>query len=336
MPEFLRKPAAAVMQSVVNIRNWAYDYDLLDAVRLQKPVISIGNLSMGGVGKTPFVAKVIELCRERGLRPAVIARNYKARSQGVHKVLLNYKHPQFNPAHFYGDEPYMLAERFPDVPVFTGPFKYFTASVAVRSADIDVLIVDDGFQHRSLYRDFEIVLIDSSRPEAENQIVPLGQLRENFASLLRADLVVLTKTELSSPEQIASLHRRIPEAIANVEVRSKMSVTSSPNSFLAVAGTAHPEQFFTGLRSSGLSIKGSLSFSDHHIYTQSDVQKIKDEMQLVGADHIITTEKDAVKLRAFKAFSGIANPILQTVSLDIEFLSEPRGLYAFLDHCASF
>lgn len=327
---------ASLMQTLVNLRNTAYDFGLLDSVHLQKPVISVGNLSMGGVGKTPFVAKLIELCRERSLRPAIVSRNYKARSTGVHKVLLDYSHPQFNPASFYGDEPFMLAQRFPDVPVFTGPLKYFTASVAAKFSEVDLLIVDDGFQHRSLHRDFEIVLIDSSRPDHENQIFPEGSLRENFTSLLRADLVVLTKTELAEKEQIESLHRRIPEGIAHVEVQSKMVVRNSPNVFLALAGIAHPEQFFAGLRGSGLNIKGTLSFSDHHTYTSTDIEKIQEEMRVVGADSIVTTEKDAVKLRTFKAFSGIANPVIQTVELDIEFLSQPRGLNAFLDQCASF
>jgi tetraacyldisaccharide 4'-kinase len=335
IPSFFREPLTRVMDFVVKIRNLAYDYDLLDSVSVSMPVISVGNLSMGGVGKTPFVAKLIELCRERGLRPAVIARNYKARSRGVHRVLLNYSHPHFNPASFYGDEPYMLAEKFPDVPVFTGPLKYFTAQVACRDQNVDLLIIDDGFQHRALKKDFEIVLIDSSRPETENQIFPAGKMRESFSSLERADLVVLTKTEMAQPAQLENLHRRIPEAIPNVEIRSQMRFTEAKKNYLAVAGIAHPEQFFSGLQKRGLSVKGYLSFSDHHLYGYDDIEKIKNEMRLVGAEAILTTQKDAVKLRAFKIDEAVPELAIDSVSVEIEFLSEPRGLNAFLDQCAS-
>lgn len=335
IPEFLRKPLTQVVKAFTNLRNAAYDYELLDGLKLGKPVISVGNLSMGGVGKTPFVAKLIELCKERGLRPAVISRNYKARSRGVHRVLVNYAHPDFNPASFYGDEPYMLASQFPDVPVFTGPLKYFTASVAARTEEIDILIIDDGFQHRALHRDFDIVLIDASRPLEENQIFPLGQAREEFSSLLRADLVVLTKTESSSEAQLENLKKEIPEGISHIDSRQKMQLESGLAPALAVAGIAHPEQFFSGLRGSGATVKGSLSFSDHHPYTENDIEKIQAEMRLTGAECILTTEKDAVKLRRLKPFSDIDNQIVKTVHLEIEFLSEPRGLHAFLDQCAS-
>ena len=335
IPPFIRKPASQLAEFLVAVKNMAYDYDLLDAVQISKPVISVGNLSMGGVGKTPFVGKLIQLCRERGIRPAVIARNYKARSRGVHRVLLNYNHPDFKPASFYGDEPYMLAQKYPDVPVLTGPMKYFTAQVASQLPDVDLLIVDDGFQHRSLHRDFEIVLIDSSRPDQENKIFPAGCLRENFSSLLRADLVVLTKTEMASLEQIEQLKGRIPPAIPQLQTRSHVAVINSGKAYLAVAGIAHPQQFFTSLNRLGISCKGYMSFPDHHIYDQKTMDQILQEMRLVGADALMTTEKDAVKLKAFENLeNGTVLPI-ETVDLDIEFLSEARGLNAFLDQCAS-
>lgn len=334
-PAFLRKPLGKLVSALTRLRNAAYDYDLLDGVRLSKPVISVGNLSMGGVGKTPFVAKLIVMCKERGLRPAVVSRNYKALSRGVHKVLLNYDHPNFNPASFYGDEPYMLASQFPDVPVFTGSMKYFTAFIAAKTSEIDILIIDDGFQHRALHRDFDIVLIDASRPMEENQIFPQGQAREDFSSLLRADLVVLTKTESADLGQLEIVKKQIPEGISHIDSRQRMLAESGMAPALAVAGIAHPEQFFSGLRELQAQVKGSLSFSDHHQYTDEDIEKILQEMRLTGAECVLTTEKDAVKLRRLKPFSDPDNQLVKSVHLEIEFLSEPRGLHAFLDQCAS-
>jgi tetraacyldisaccharide 4'-kinase len=320
------------MKALIQFRNFLYDVGLADPVRIARPVVSIGNLSMGGTGKTPLVAEVIKLALEKNIKPIVIARNYRAESSGVSKVDLKVNRA----AKFFGDEAVSLATQFPQVSVYTGPKKYLSAQAVEKNEKFDLLIIDDGFQHRSLHRDFDIVLIDASRPEKENEIFPKGYFREGFSSLRRADLILLTKVNWAKEGAVEKLRAQISKfskaEICEVEfLQEPVTDIQKTEKVITVAGIAHPENFELELQKQGLDVAKSLRFSDHHSYDSKSVAQMIDVMKQEGATRILTTEKDFVKLAQF---SGITE-VLVPVKIKASLCSEAEGLNAFLDKCLS-
>lgn len=322
----------------VEAKDFLYDSGLADQIILDKPVLSIGNLSMGGTGKTPVVDLVIGLCLERGLKPCLISRNYKATSVGAHRVNIEASEG----AAYYGDEPFWLAQKYPQVPVWTGPVKSQTALVAQNHCEFDLLIVDDGFQHRGLHRDFDFVLLDATSNPAEDQLVPLGRLREDFSGLDRSSLVGITKVNWAEPSRIHELKEKVPPGLESIEIafQQKLVKLLPPGSkVMSVSGIANPDNFEKGLKvlsfasgdgfNAGFEVLDHVRYSDHQEYHLTDVQKILRHKSLCGADFILTTDKDEVKLRAFPELREFLIP----VSVQLEFVQEPRGLHAFLDKC---
>ena len=309
-------------------KNFLFDTGLADAVDLHVPVLSIGNLSMGGTGKTPVAHMIMQLALDKGLRPVVVARNYMARSRGVNRVDIQ----RTDGAAFYGDEAFLLAQKFPQIPVWTGPKKYITAQMAVQQDKPNLVIVDDGFQHRSLKRNFDMVLIDCSTSADEDFLLPRGRLREGFASLQRADLVALTKVNWASPERVQNLLQRMPNpnSVCEIEFHHELGQPLSPDAkVMAVSGVAKPDIFEAGLQShlGPAPILAHMKYADHFDYQAMDADQILKKMQEVGATQILTTEKDLVKLQAFPQLKDILNPLI----LRTEFRKAPTDLYDFLD-----
>lgn len=309
-------------------KNFLYDSGLADSVRIPVPVLSIGNLSFGGTGKTPVTEKILSLCEEKGLKSAVVARNYKAQSTSVQKVDLHHSHG----AIYYGDEAYLLAQKFPEFPVWTGPKKFLTAQSAFQQAlsPLKLIVVDDGFQHRSLHRDFDLVLIDCTSQEDEDELLPKGRFREGFSSLQRASAVALTKVNWADPSRVEHLRKKIPagKEIYEIEFHQHFSNQIEPTTpVLAVSGIAKPKTFEKNLV--GYSVREHLVFPDHHFYSSDDLDKIMKAFKIRDCQQILTTEKDFVKLQNFPEIRDLLNPILVTT----EFRGEPRGLNAFLDNC---
>ena len=307
-----------------------YQKNILTVYRVNKPVISVGNLSMGGTGKTPIVEALIEICLQRSLKPCIVSRNYKAQSLGVEKVNLN----KPGAALFYGDEPVQIAEKFPQVSVWTGPRKYLTALEAQQKESPDLFIVDDGFQHQALHRDFDIVLIDATSNEVDDQLLPAGRLRENFAALSRAQIVFLTKVNWAQPQRVLELKKKIPANIPVVEVEFQSQLKNSLQSgsrYLLLSGIANSEVFATQakllLAKVGVEIAEHLIFMDHCSYDESDLKKINASMIANKVDGIITTEKDFIKLKEFDSLKGKLN----CVTVSAHFRQPPKGLYEFID-----
>ncbi len=319
------------MKSLIRLRNFLYDSGFADTVQITKPVLSVGNLSMGGTGKTPVVVELLQRSLEKNLRPAVVSRNYKAQSQGIEKVNTERKMA----AQYFGDEALLLADAFPGVPVFTGPKKYQTAQAAEKQEAFDFLLVDDGFQHRALHRDFDLVLIDASRPLGENQLFPKGRLREDFSSLKRADLVALTKVNWASPENVRNLKQQISQVtdceICEIQFHQQVAEPLPAGSpVISLAGIANPELFERNLQGMGMNVIKSFRFADHYAYSNKDAERLLKEMTAAGASKIATTEKDFVKLAEFPELVSVLTPL----KLRLQFNEEPKGLNAFLDHCA--
>jgi tetraacyldisaccharide 4'-kinase len=270
-------PLATLFGVGVRLKNELYDRGVFKGRKLARPVISVGNLSVGGTGKTPFVIMLGRALKERGIEIDVLSRGYGRESTQVLVV-----DPEGPPEQF-GDEPLLIARKL-GVPVIVGADRYQAGLLAeAKFPQVKVHLLDDGFQHRRLHRDFDVVLL--AEHDLGEPLLPAGRLREPLASLRRADAVVLP-SGLDSPIQEKSIWR----------VRRRIHFLGLRNDLIAFCGIAHPEQFFAGLKKLGLELVGCIKFSDHHRYTQRDIDDLLEERKRTGASGFITTEKDAINL----------------------------------------
>jgi len=302
---------SALFSAVVAARNALYDHGVLKQQRLPRPVVSVGNLSVGGAGKTPFVILLAELLRQHGLRASVLSRGYGRKSSGVLVVDAG-----GSPARF-GDEPLLIARRLPGVPVLVGESRYRAGLEAERRFEFDVHLLDDAFQHRQLARDFDIVLL--SRRDLQDRLLPSGRLREPLSALTRADAVVW-----SEPGDLPSLPAPIPVWRVRRQLVLPPQSPSKPFVLCAIAG---PERLLRDLESAGVQAAGHRWFRDHHAYTEADIHGLCREADRAGADGFLTTEKDAVKLDALPA----QLPNLAVVSLSMELENAQQALTTILD-----
>ena len=288
---------ARLYGSIVARRNNRYDSGRKAMIRLDKPVISIGNVSAGGSGKTPVTELIVELLRSIKRRPAVVARGYKRRGRGltvVHdgvRICTDWSQA--------GDEPFMVASSC-NVPVVVGPHKGDAAVHAAGTLPCDVIVVDDGFQHRDLYRDVDIVLVDRATM-ADPRLLPAGRLREPLASLRRADAVLLMHPAVTAADVRPFMRSDAVVARISIERDRQTDLAtgaerSMPESCYVVTGIARPERVLTMLHDLGVNVVGHRPFPDHHDYTKQDVAAV---IAAAKGTTIVTTSKDAVKLHGF-------------------------------------
>jgi tetraacyldisaccharide 4'-kinase len=278
-------PLIGLYTAATALRNTLFDRGMLSSRRLEQPVISVGNLSVGGSGKTPFVIALGELLKARNIRLDVLSRGYGRKTRGVLTV-----DPDGNAADF-GDEPLLIARRL-GVPVVVGESRYAAGRVAERRFQPQLHILDDGFQHRSLARDFDIVLM--TERDFGDRMLPSGRLREPLSSLARADAVVL-------PAGLAVDHPALREKpLWRIERELVLpSMPSAPP--IVFCGIARPEQFFAQVRAAGITPAAEIIFRDHHAYNRSDVERLLALRVKLSAGGFLTTEKDAVNLGSFQA-----------------------------------
>ena len=268
----------------VRTRNSLYQRGALRSRALRGPVVSVGNLSMGGSGKTPFVILLGELLRARGLRFDVLSRGYGRQTKGVAVV------DPAGSARDFGDEPLLIARRL-GVPVIVGEDRFHAGEVAESRFGRQLHVLDDGFQHRSLARDFDIVLVTSE--DVQDRLLPAGRLREPVNSLIRADAVVLSdEASPHSPSVAGKLVWRIRRGIVAHDVPAR------PVGF---CGIARPRNFFRDLESAGIEAQAEAVFRDHHRYSEPDVSDLAKLRERSQADGFVTTEKDAINLGGFLA-----------------------------------
>ena len=275
-------PLASLYGVAVRFRNVLYDHGRLPVHRLQAPVVSIGNLTVGGSGKTQFLIALGELLRQRGVAFDVLSRGYKRSTRGVALV-----DPQGSPRD-YGDEPLLIARKL-GVPVIVGEERYVAGKLAEQKFGPQLHLLDDGFQHRQLARDFDIVMVTAT--DARDALLPVGRLREPLASLSRADAVVLTNdaTRDGLPLRNQQLWR-VSRVVLPPAVNGRC---------FAFCGIARPENFFADVASAGITLAGTMAFRDHHVYTVSDVRRLLVARKQHNAGSFLTTEKDAINLGAF-------------------------------------
>jgi tetraacyldisaccharide 4'-kinase len=267
------------------LRNMLFDRGILKSRRLERPVISVGNLSVGGSGKTPFVIALGELLKARGTRFDVLSRGYGRKTRGVLVVERDGK------AADYGDEPLLMARRL-GVPVIVGESRYEAGRVAEKKFQSQMHILDDGFQHRSLYRDFDMVLMTGQ--DFNDRLLPSGRLREPLSSLRRADAIVLPG-DFSG----AGFENILGKPVWRM--RREIAVSADMVAPVVFCGIARPQQFFAEVRAAGITPAAEVKFRDHHSYDRSDIERLLTMRDKLGADGFLTTEKDEVNLGPLQA-----------------------------------
>jgi tetraacyldisaccharide 4'-kinase len=312
--------AAQALNSTAYARGWRRTQ------RLRWPVVSVGNLSVGGAGKTPFVIALARGLTERGWLVDVLSRGYGRASDAVERVMAQ---GVDDPAARYGDEPWLIAQRA-EVPVFVGRERV----AAGRLAETPLLdakgarhvhVLDDGMQHRRLARDVEIVLLH--RSDFRTTLLPAGRLREPLAALERADFVVLREEDMDLAERA----RRWMRTDARIwTIRRELAVPALPGAAVVFSAIAHPEEFVDRLRAElqakGVTIAASKSWRDHHRFTEGDVAMLCELAQKHRATCFLTTEKDMVRLtKTQRARLGQAGPVL-AADLTVRLLEAEAAL----------
>jgi tetraacyldisaccharide 4'-kinase len=275
-------PLSAIYGGVVGARNALYDGGVFRARRLQGAVVSVGNLSAGGSGKTPFVLLLGELLKARGIKFDVLSRGYGRESRGVRFV-----DPAGLPREF-GDEPLLIARKL-QVPVIVGEDRHQAGQFAESRFGPQVHLLDDGFQHRALARDFDIVLVTPQ--DAGDQLLPAGRLREPLSSLRRADAVVLASG--------ASAQSFPVEGKMVWRVRRGIVPKDVPPRPVAFCGIARPQNFVLQLRAANIEPAAEAFYRDHHAYEEKDIRELLALKQRSEAGGFVTTEKDAVNLGGY-------------------------------------
>jgi tetraacyldisaccharide 4'-kinase len=272
-------PLTGLYSAASTLRNTLFDRGVLSSRCLDQPVVSVGNLAVGGSGKTPFVIALGELLKERGIRFDVLTRGYRRKSRGVLVVDPN------GAAADFGDEPLLIA-RCLGVPVIVGESRYQAGRLAERKFQPQLHLLDDGFQHRYLARDFDIVLV--TKRDFDDQLLPSGRLREPLSSLARADAIVL-------PAGWAVNHPALSQKLV-WRIQRNLVLPSVPPAPIAFCGIARPEQFFAQVRAAGITPAAEIEFRDHHAYNKTDIDRLFAMRGKLGASGFLTTEKDAVNL----------------------------------------
>lgn len=306
----LLRTLSCLYGAAVAARNGLYDAQLLNQQRLARPVISVGNLTVGGTGKTPAVICIARLLLEHGYRPAVLSRGYGGRAPAPVNVVSDGTSIRMGWREA-GDEPILIARTVPGIPVLTGSRRFLTGRAAVERFGADVLILDDAFQHRTLFRDIDVVLLDAARPFGNGFLLPRGPLREPPSSLSRADILLRTgdadheeplrEAAAAALPSFRAMHR--PQGlVAGGTGRLETVAALAGQKVFAFAGIGSPEAFRRSLAELGAAVVGFRNFPDHHPYDRADIERLRLLAAESGAAGIVTTEKDGIRLADFPDF----------------------------------
>lgn len=305
----LLRAAALGYGTALRLRALLYAAGILHTRRLPCRVISVGNLTLGGTGKTPMVELLARELQAEGLPVVILSRGY-GRARGAEtRAVADGRRLLLGPEEA-GDEPYLLASRLPGVPVVVGAHRYRAGAWALERFHPQVLLLDDGFQHRTLAKDLEILLVSAREPWGRGGLFPRGSLREPVTAAARADLLVLTHAEAGpeieritvelrrlNPSAPLALARHEPEGVVEVGSGRLLPVeTFRERPLLAFAGIADPDSFRATLTRAGVLLLDFLPFPDHYRYTPDDLRELEERAKAEGAAGLITTEKDAVRL----------------------------------------
>lgn len=305
------RPFSPLYSAAMQLRSFLYGQGFFRRYKMEVPVISIGNLTMGGTGKTPIVSSLAVFLQNQGYRPAIISRGYGGAAGNKVNVVSDGNEIYLD-AKQAGDEPRLLAETLPEIPVLTGIVRALPCRHAIHTFGCDILLLDDGFQHLAVERDINLVLFSADALAGNSRVFPGGDLREPVSALQRADAFLLTGATATNKERAdrfaALLHSRYPtkpvffsgytpDSAKNEQEKEVVPLASLPTPLFAFCGIARPESFRQSLTMQGISLSGFTSLKDHQPYSPRILHQIEREALATGAQGIITTAKDMVKLK---------------------------------------
>ncbi len=318
-------------------RNLCYWSGVFSVVKVAVPVISIGNLTAGGTGKTPMVATVVRILQDLGRQPGIVSRGYRANDTGMN------------------DEKWVLEHLCPAVPHVQNPDRITAAKSVIDDHVVDTIVLDDGFQHRRIRRDLDLVLIDATNPFGYDYILPRGLLRESLRGLQRADGVVITRCDQVSASKLAGIEQRIYRTAPQHRDRM-VRVSFCPTGLLDVSGVAHPlsriegcrvmlltaignpQGFVSTCRGVGAHVIHKRIFSDHYHYTQQDLVSVLSEATQHKVDIVVTTVKDIVKIQSLERepTSSTTVPIMALeIATAFESANDERSLGRIISSAVS-
>jgi tetraacyldisaccharide 4'-kinase len=306
MKSLILSSLSSLFGAAAKTRRMLYAKGVLKSNKLDAKVISVGNITVGGTGKTPLVAYIAKILAENGEKVCILTRGYGRENANERllvsdgeKILANVKNA--------GDEPFELAEKLLGIAsVLADKNRVSAGNRAIKNLGITAFILDDGFQHIQLKRDSDIVCIDATNPFGNGNLLPAGILREPLESLKRADAVVITRANLTEtgnrkPENLLEEIKNFTDApIFISRNRTNRKSKIEDRKCLAFCGLGNPENFFSQLRQDKINLVATKIFRDHHIYSQKDVDEIEQIAKENQAEVLLTTAKDAVKLRDLK------------------------------------
>lgn len=316
--------------AAICFRNFCYDKGILKSHRVDAVVISVGNITTGGTGKTPLVAWICNYLTAKQKSAAILTRGYKAKNSD------------------FADEPAMLAKASSGTHIVVNPDRLAGAEKAIAAHGVRTLVMDDGFQHRRLARDVDIVAIDASEPFGYARVLPAGLLREPLKSLRRASAAVITRYNQSQPENIEQIRqvlgkfmpgkpiaRAVHKPLRAATIRDKTIDFEklAGKRVFAFCGIGNPNAFFETLRELALNIAGTKVYNDHHRYTDSDVSKIYEQARYCEADIILTTQKDWTKT-ALLSLDKFDVPFAYLV-VELEFVRGSEDITALIDEAVN-
>lgn len=322
---------------IILIRQTLYSLKILKSTKLNAYVISIGNLTTGGTGKTPITCEIANYINNNlNKKVAIISRGYGGQLSNKNTNIISEGENIFYDSIQAGDEPFWMTENCKNTAVITGKNRVKSGQYAVDNFNSEILILDDGFQHLKLQRDLDIVLIDCITVFGNGFLLPAGPLRELKVNLKRADKIIIVNKkpfDSDSETQCELIAKNICEKHGKEPLVCKLNPDKiydlntkelvNPQKSIAFAGIGQPEFFFNSLKNKGVNLVSEKIFTDHYLYTKLDIENILKEAEEKGADSIITTEKDAVKLMPFldKINSNIKICALKlNVELDLDEL----------------
>jgi tetraacyldisaccharide 4'-kinase len=311
-----------VYGGAVKLRRIFYKKAVLKSKRLSCPVISIGNITVGGTGKTPMSIYVAQVVKQLGYKVAIISRGYKGKAEKIGGIVSDGRVLLMTPE-IAGDEPYMMANRLKDVPVIVGKNRFKAGRQAIRNFDPDVIVLDDGFQHLKLQRDLDLVLLDYRKPFGNGHLLPRGVMREPASALFCASAIILTRSDtVNDNEKLSSLkklrfyerkkpvyrtfHHPFVYKIINGEKKvfeknMQEALRQNPDGIkgrtvFAFSGLADNHSFRQTVKSLKCNLSGFMEFPDHHQYSERDLDEILSAAKKSMSECIITTEKDYVRI----------------------------------------
>ncbi|MBM7556972.1 tetraacyldisaccharide 4'-kinase [Halanaerobacter jeridensis] len=336
---------AKIYRITVYIRRKSYDWGIKEGKSLDCTVISVGNITVGGTGKTPTVKKLALDLEAAGYNSVILSRGYKGDFDDEIGVVSDGNSITMSPDEA-GDEPYLLARFLDSIPVIVGSKRQKTGKYAWARFKPDFIILDDGFQHWQVERDYDIVAIDAVHPFGEGELLPGGLLREPLSSLERADTVIITRADQVEEEKLAKIKAQIKEIKSKLKIISTKhqptylrNVTSNQcqaidvqgSRVMAVSGIGNPRSFEMTLEELGANIVKKMRYQDHHSYNEDEINRLFTLATVHNVDKIITTEKDAVSMDNDLIELNNVDIDVQALGIELEILEGAETWDSVLD-----